>query len=338
MFRPTKDSVESLLPEGFSVNMHLESGTKTNDNYEKIVTASKGDVHLTFNETTSMIFATGYSVDPNAIDVVRSTVDDIFARSNPIPDPPDDRADTNFWRLTQQGPAVASRSLTVPTWDEISHNYAISARTELERLNALTGIDDPQAGNIVILHGPAGTGKTTALRALARSWKPWADIHYIVDPDQFLGQADYMWQAVLSMGEADLLARRRIGSSFKPRYKMIIMEDTDELIRSDAKEQVGQAFSRLLNLGDGFLGQSQRLIIVLTTNAPIGTLAPAITRPGRCLANIEVPRFNPSEAQTWLDRYSDPVKEYTLAEMFQLLASDDQIVAKSDVAVPGQYL
>lgn len=40
-------------------------------------------------------------------------------------------------------------------------------------------------------HGPRsvlpGTGKTTALRALARVWSDWCATHFITDPEEFLG-------------------------------------------------------------------------------------------------------------------------------------------------------
>jgi hypothetical protein len=48
--------------------------------------------------------------------------------------------------------------------------------------------------------------------------------------------------------------------------------------------------SRLLNLTDGLLGQGRRVLAAITTNEDIRVLHPAATRPGRCLAQIEVGR------------------------------------------------
>jgi len=94
---------------------------------------------------------------------------------------------------------------------------------------------------------------------------------------------------------------------------MFVLEDCGELLRADAR---GQSLSRLLNIADGVIGQSRRLLICITTNEPIGRLHPAIVRPGRCLSTIEVRSFTRSEAAAWLGPGHTPRDEMTLAEMY----------------------
>ncbi len=77
------------------------------------------------------------------------------------------------------------------------------------------------------------------------------------------------------------------GDDEKP-WRMLLLEDCDELIRPGAKASAGQALSRLLNLTDGLLGQGRKVLVAITTNEDITRLHPAVTRPGRCLAQIEV--------------------------------------------------
>ena len=67
-----------------------------------------------------------------------------------------------------------------------------------------------------------------------------------------------------------------------------MLEDCDELIRGEAKQSTGQALSRLLNLTDGLLGQGRNVLVAITTNEDLARLHPAVVRPGRCLAQIEV--------------------------------------------------
>jgi len=54
------------------------------------------------------------------------------------------------------------------------------------------------------------------------------------------------------------------------------------MMGADAKSQVGQGLSRLLNVSDGILGQGTKIMILVTTNENLGKLNPAVMRPGRC--------------------------------------------------------
>ena len=111
------------------------------------------------------------------------------------------------------------------------------------------------------------------------------------------------------------------------------MEDVEDLIKKDANRESGQAFSRLLNIGDGMVGQGLRTLFLLTTNSPVRELHRALVRPGRCLANIEVPPLKPEEAAKIMGTKAD--KEMTLAEVFSAKTIS---VVQGAKATPGQYL
>src|SRR5580765_1026861 len=85
-----------------------------------------------------------------------------------------------------------------------------------------------------------------------------------------------------------------------PKWRLLILEDTGELLAADAKEQAGQGLSRLLNVVDGIIGQGLRVLVLVTTNEPLTRLHPAISRPGRCAAKIEFGPFSAAEAEAWL--------------------------------------
>jgi hypothetical protein len=57
----------------------------------------------------------------------------------------------------------------------------------------------------------------------------------------------------------------------------------------------------LLNLTDGLLGQGRNVLVAITTNEDLAALHPAVVRPGRSLAHLEVGRLTPLEAAAWLD-------------------------------------
>jgi len=119
----------------------------------------------------------------------------------------------------------------------------------------------------------------------------------------------------------------------------MILEDCDELIRADAKQGTGQAMARLLNLTDGLLGQGLRVFVCITTNEELSRLHPAIVRPGRCLAEIEIGRLSRAEAGEWLGtpaRIGD--EGATLAELFAMRSAARKVEHREGAKVVGLYL
>jgi hypothetical protein len=217
------------------------------------------------------------------------------------PAPPEEhRVEMGFWHWGPRGAQRGERSITAPAWAEIRGNYTAASASAIERLTAVT--PDDVYGRLVLLHGPPGTGKTTALRALAREWSAWCQFDSIMDPEQLFANPAYLMQT--AVGEDDE-ARR---------WRLLVVEDCDELIGGEAKATSGQALSRLLNLTDGLLGQGRDVLVAITTNEPLAALHPAVVRPGRCLAQIEVGPMSAAEATAWLGA---SVKHgATLAELY----------------------
>jgi hypothetical protein len=107
-----------------------------------------------------------------------------------------------------------------------------------------------------------------------------------------------------------------VGDDDTPQWRLLLLEDCDELIRGDAGQSAGQPLSRLLNLTDGMLGQGRQVLVAITTNEDMRRLHPAVVRPGRCLAHIEIGLLSSAEASALLGRPVDgPV---TLAELYAM--------------------
>ena len=121
-----------------------------------------------------------------------------------------------------------------------------------------------------------------------------------------------------------------------PHWRLIVIEDADELLRSDAKREAGQSLSRLLNVADGFIGQGVNALILITTNEPIGRLHPAVVRPGRCLAEVEFPPLSPAEATALLG--ATPGGDVTLAEVFERRGEVTRLASQRSAGPTGQYL
>jgi hypothetical protein len=232
----------------------------------------------------------------------------------PLPDPSSTHeVPITFWTYTPNGPQASFRNIGVPGWDEIDGNYASTTRDQLAAI--MRGFQPSRGGQLILWHGVAGTGKTFALRALAWEWREWCQLHYIVDPDSFFGQhADYLISVLLQNAVPMMLGQGGYGVSHaviqveedededqKP-WRVLVLEDTGELLSADARERSGQGLSRFLNVVDGLIGQGLRVLVLVTTNEEIRRLHPAVARPGRCAANIEFDLLAADEASAWLGR------------------------------------
>lgn len=234
--------------------------------------------------------------------------------------PPEDEVPVTFWTATPRGGRSARRSIKAPCWSEVSANYERETALEIGRLITSTV---PSAGRLLLWHGAPGTGKTSALRALARVWRDWCSTHFVTDPDAFLGSGTAYLLDVLTTQ-----SRPRSGDD---DWKMVVLEDAGELLTADAHERTGQALSRLLNVTDGLLGQGMNVIVLVTTNEPVGRLHPAITRPGRCWKSIEFQPLGVVESNAWLaahDSAETLTQPTTLAELYEVLRGRTPPVAR----------
>jgi hypothetical protein len=303
-----------------------------------------GFVHLGFGRVFAQVAAES---DESA----RAGIDELHRLFPRAREEQEGRVPVTFWSYGPHGPMPMGRELAVPTWTEIAANYPEETRRGLARL--MTGDLPWRGGQLILWHGETGTGKTTALRALAREWASWCEPHYITDPEKFFGdKADYMLAVMLQeetyFDEDDLegelvvhggmwaappqfaiVRGSRSGESAPTRtWRLLILEDTGELLSADARVQAGQGLSRFLNVVDGLIGQGLRILVLVTTNEELGRLHPAIARPGRCAANVLFSAIAPEQANDWLrERGADPTvaEPVTLAALYARVEGWDAV-------------
>lgn len=319
-------SIDALAPEGAVLAREL---IHDNGDCQRLLLGDDWSLHLVLAtrrpEVQVMVTAATADLADEVIGAVRRAV--------PPSQEADGKARLTMWTVGNGGaPNRHRRWVDTPTWDAIAANYPGEVGSALARL---TGMLRPpeHGGRLLLWYGEPGTGKTTAIRSLAHEWRDWADIHFVLDPEAFFGSPEYLMHVV---ADEDLWDPRAMSTS---RWKVLVVEDADELIRADARVDAGASMSRLLNLTDGILGHGLRVLLLITTNEPMRGLHPAVVRPGRCLADVQFRPFSRPEATAWLRGVAQvPSGELTLAELFRALGDLNPVTAHRHPDDGGRYL
>jgi hypothetical protein len=269
---------------------------------ECLVSLKDAVAHLIFYELALhvRVAARDEASCERALQQIRAALPPDFGAGEEIP--------VSFWWWQGHMPQEMGRRMPAPRWDEIGPNYSDRTLAALEPMFSWQA--PPVGGRLILWHGEPGTGKTTAIRALARQWREWADFQFITDPECFLQIPDYLLHTISERGRP---------TGVRAEWRVLVLEDSGEFLMPDAKQVAGQALSRLLNVCDGALGHATRTLVLVTTNEELGFLHPALSRPGRCLAQIEFHELRKGEIDRWCgarEIVPPSCQRATLADLF----------------------
>lgn len=303
---PVVVSVEKLIPAGFA-----KLASARNFMRDVLARGTRGSVLVRVLADSTIVFMSAASEEQ--LEVLYEEVRGLALEAVGNRDSAD--IDLVVWWHTGTGARTRTRRVSAPAWHDVAENYPDQVRHSL--VDLMLGGSPEGTGRLILWHGEPGTGKTTAVLALLRAWQEWCEGFLITDPERMFMESHDLQEVLTTELTQNRLRMDR--DRERPRWRLIVAEDADEYLRSDAKQQSGPALGRLLNASDGILGRGTRTIILLTTNDELGRLHPAVTRPGRAMAIVDFARFTPVEANRWLAGSAiAPAHGATLAELYEL--------------------
>lgn len=232
-------------------------------------------------------------------EVVTSAAAEFEPRLSPIVERTPSQVLVRMWYSGSSGPVFRTSNITCPAWEEVKDTYPANVASALDSLMAFDA--DADSGKLMLWHGTPGTGKTFAIRALARAWSDDCPVDVIVDPEVFFTNPGYMAKV--------------ISAKDPQRWKLVIAEDCDRFLTTDPTGAAQGPLGQLLSLTDGLVGQGTNTLVLITTNLNIRQVHPALVRPGRCLSNIEFTNLTAREAARLTGKPAAP--SMTLAQLHQ---------------------
>lgn len=227
-----------------------------------------------------------------------------------------------FFRRTNK---VENRWLTELVYEEL-HDEAYPAIGDVDEF-----VDDFMSDDapILVLMGTQGMGKSRLIRYVLQRMgadrarrrraasaddapqdahpAPSTDINALYTMDTFvLRDAD------------DFYVEYRCGD-----YAALVIEDADNLLVS--RRNGNDVMHKFLATSDGLL-QNRGKKMIISTNLPMGDIDPALLRPGRCFAKVDMGVLSPEQARALYGAIAGkrpmpdhPEKEYyTVADVYQL--------------------
>lgn len=171
-------------------------------------------------------------------------------------------------------------------------------------------------GRLVIINGPAGSGKTSLIKGIIPQLKHSL---IILLPTRLISEVDGPALVSLLADWKDEYGWEARNREINPSI-VLILEDADECLTTRNDSNMSTV-SSMLNHTDGIFGSMLDLRLIATTNASQLEFDKAFTRPGRLCVHITIDKLHPEHAMEIYTRitggkkrkYKEPI---TLAEVY----------------------
>jgi hypothetical protein len=312
-FEPT--TLDELLPEGAEV---VRRAFFTSAKKQELVVAYEETLVAMSVESSFLWFAVA-ARDAKHAAYVKDALLDAFPEGEDIP-AGEAKVPLVVWsagRAMLQGGGRIN-ALKVHPWQEIRPDYAPETGAALAGL--FDGFEPGERRPAVVARRPRHGEVARARGARARV--------ALVVRDPLRGRPRGPAR------DSDYLLSVTLHPVMRPcAWKLVILEDTGELLTADASARTGHALSRLLNVTDGMLGQGSNTLFLITTNEPLQSFHEAVARPGRCASQVEFLPLSAAQGTERLRSHGAPQHPplsgpAALADLYAMLAGDEVAPAR----------
>ena len=207
---------------------------------------------------------------------------------------PEEEPSLNILVKTNYGYDLEKKPVLCPDID-----FDINYNSDFKKINDLIleklSIDNSKG--LVLLHGLAGTGKTTYIRYLINKLKK----RVIFIPPSM----------------ASVLAEPELIKFLIDKNNSILVIEDAENVLMKRQGQSAQSVANILNLTDGLLSDCANIQIVATFNTDLKNIDEALLRKGRIIAKYEFTKLEESRSKLLAEKLGLNVNgENTLAEIY----------------------